>query len=309
MDICVWDRCNNKCLMCTNPDRPWPAWDGSFKYDYKSLIKRIKDSKDKIKEYDSIYLSGGEPTLHPQFLDVFKYLSDNFPGQRIKLLTNGRRFFYADFAKEFLQITNNLDINLSIYGPDKKIHDAVTRLPDSFEQTTKGLENLLRYKKDGQLIDIRFVITKLSYKHLDQFLEMAKEKFSSVDRIILIFPEIENQAQKNLKTIQVTYDQVKPYLEKIYPLFKKFKEVRLYHFPLCTISNKFWPYAWRTWPVKEVTFLPFCNQCRYKKNCVGLHKEYLKNIGRKDFNPIKKGLNIKKRDDFHHPIIRVEGKY
>ena len=30
MDICVWDKCNNRCLMCTNPDRPWPNWDGSF---------------------------------------------------------------------------------------------------------------------------------------------------------------------------------------------------------------------------------------------------------------------------------------
>ena len=168
---------------------------------------------------------------------------------------------------------------------------------------------MLLYKEDGQLIDIRFVITRLSYKHLDQFLEMAQERFSLVDRIILIFPEMENQAQKNLKTIQVTYNQAKPYLGKIYSLFEKFKEIRLYHFPLCTVPEKFWSYAWRTWPAKEVTFLAFCNSCRYKKYCVGIHKEYLKNIGQDDFGSIKKSLNIKERDDFYHPIIKVNGRH
>ena len=305
MDICVWDKCNNNCLMCTNPDRPWPAWDGSFKYDYKSLIKRIKKSEKEIKTYDSIYLSGGEPTLHPEFLKVLEFVSKNFPKQRIKLLTNGRRFSYRDFVKETLNITDNLDIELSIYGPNKKVHEVVTQASDSFEQTIQGLKNLLKYKKEGQLINVRFVITKLSYLYLEEFLKMMKKEFSSTDRILLIFWEIENQAVKNIKAIKTTYHQVNPYMNKLYLLLKDFNEIRLYHFPLCVLSEKFWPFIWRTLSDDGVVFNNSCKKCQYKKYCLGIPRDYSEIIGTKEFKSIKKDLIIQERDDVYHPIQGV----
>ena len=306
MDLCIWDKCNNNCLMCTNPDRPWPAWDGSFDYDLKSLIKRIKKSEKEIKTYDSIYLGGGEPTLHPEFLKVLNFVSEKFPKQRIKLLTNGRRFLYKDFAQDVLSITNNIDIELSIYGPNEKIHESVTRASGSFEQTIKGLKNLLSYKKEGQLINVRFVITKLSYLYLEEFLKMIGKRFSSTDRILLIFWEIENQAVKNMEAIKTTYHQVNPYMDKLYPLLKDFNEIRLYHFPLCVLPEKFWPYIWRTLPEDGVVFNNSCRQCEYKKYCLGIPKEYSKHIGIKEFKPIKKNLQIQETKNIYHPISEVE---
>jgi len=308
MDICVWDRCNNKCFMCTNPDRPWPAWDGSFDYSYKSLIERIKKSEEKIKTYDSIYLSGGEPTLHPEFSRVLRFISEYFPKQRIKLLTNGRKFLYRDFTEEVLNITNNLDVELSIYGSDKKSHEAVTRTLGSFEQTLNGLKNLLNYKKKGQLINVRFVITKLSYKHLEEFLKLMKKKFISTDRIMLIFWEVEHQAVKNIKTVKVTYNQVSPYLKNANALLKTFKEVRLYHFPLCVISEKFWPYVWRTLPEDGILFKSSCNKCKYKKYCLGIPKEYSEHIGINEFKLINKNIEIEETKDTYHPILKVNKK-
>ena len=306
MDLCIWDKCNNNCLMCTNPDRPWPAWDGSFDYDLKSLIKRIKKSEKEIKTYDSIYLGGGEPTLHPEFLKVLNFVSEKFPKQRIKLLTNGRRFLYKDFAQDVLSITNNIDIELSIYGPNEKIHESVTRASGSFEQTIKGLKNLLSYKKEGQLINVRFVITKLSYLYLEEFLKMIGKRFSSTDRILLIFWEIENQAVKNMEAIKTTYHQVNPYMDKLYPLLKDFNEIRLYHFPLCVLPEKFWPYVWRTLPEHGIIFNNSCKQCQYKKYCLGIPKEYSEHIGIKEFKPIKKNLQIQETKNIYHPISEVE---
>ena len=308
MDICVWDKCNNNCLMCTNPDRPWPAWDGSFDYGYDSLIERIKKTEKKIKTFDSIYFSGGEPTLHPQFSDVLKYVSQNFPKQRIKLLTNGRKFLYPDFAKEVLKITNNLDIELSIYGSNKKSHEAVTQAPGSFDQTIKGLENLLKYKNKDQLVNVRYVITKLSYQYLEDFLKLIKNKFSKIDRIMLIFWEIENQAVKNIKTVKITYDKVIPEIEKIYYLLSDSKQIRLYHFPLCTLSEEFWPFIWRTLPEDGVVFIDSCNKCKYKKYCLGIPKDYSEHVGVKEFKPIKKDLIINEADNIYNPIIKVSKK-
>jgi len=308
MDICVWDKCNNNCLMCTNPDWPWPAWDGGFNYDYNSLIKRIKKATKKIKTFDSIYLSGGEPTLHPQFLDVLKYVGQNFPKQRIKLLTNGRKFLYPDFTKEVLKITDNLDIELSIYGPNRKVHEAITRTPGSFKQTIKGLENLLKYKNKDQLINIRYIITKLSYQYLGELLKLVKSDFPAVNRIMLIFWEIENQAVKNIKSVKITYDQVRPEIEKIYSLLLNFKQIRLYHFPLCTLPEKIWPFVWCTLPQDGVVFTKACQQCNFKKYCLGIPKDYSEIIGIKEFKPIKKDLIIKETGNIYNPILKVSKK-
>jgi len=291
--------------MCTNPDWPWPAWDGGFDYNYDSLIKRIEKLKDKIKTYDSIYLSGGEPTLNPRFLDVLRYVSQNFPKQRIKLLTNGRKFLYPDFTKKVLEITDNLDIELSIYGPNQKAHQTITRAPGSFEQTIKGLGNLLEYKSKDQLVNVRYIITKLSYQYLEELLKLIKKRFSSVDRIMLIFWEIENQAVKNIKAVKITYNQVRPEIEKITLLLKDFNEIRLYHFPLCTLPGKIWSSIWRTLPEDGVVFVKACQGCNFKKYCLGIPKDYSEIIGTKEFKAIEKDFIIHKTGDFYHPISRV----
>jgi len=294
--------------MCTNPDWPWPSWDNSYDYGYKAIIKRLEKVKEKIKSDDSIYLTGGEPTLHPRFLDILEYISHHFPKQKIKLLTNGRRFFYKDFTKKVLEISNNFDVDLSIYGPTSNVHDGITRTINSFEQTIKGLDNLLLYRKEGQIIGTRFVITKLSYKYINQFLKLMKKRFPLIDKLTLIFWEVENQAVKNLESVKVNYIQVRPYIEKTRPLLKRFKEIRFYHFPLCTISEEFWPHVWRTLPDDEVAFVSLCKQCQYKKYCLGIHKGYLEKMGTQEFKPIKENFVIRKTNNFHCPILQVNKK-
>ncbi len=305
IDLCIYDKCNNRCLMCTNPDGPWPAWDGSFDYDYKSIIDRLNNAKDRVKSSDSIYITGGEPTLHPDFLEILEYLKQHFSRQRIKLLTNGRRFSYQDFAKDVLNINQNFEIDLSIYGPNSEIHDNVTRSKNSFNQTCAGLGNLLSQKKIGQIVGVRIVLTKISYRHIDQMIDLIKNKFNQVDRVVIIFPEIEAQAVKNLRKVKITYQDVKPYIESIFSKIKYFKEIRFYHFPLCTLDNKFWPFIWRTVPENELIFLKECQKCNYKEYCHGIQKEYLKHVSRRDFFPIKENIKIRKTNDFHRPIEAI----
>ena len=290
--------------MCTNPDSPWPAWDGSLDYGYDAMIKRLEKVKEKIKSDDSIYLTGGEPTLHPQFLNILEYLTQNFSKQRITLLTNGRRFLYKDFTKKVLETNDDFNIDVSLHGPTDYVYDRITRIPDSFKQAIKGLENLLFYK-NKQTIGIRFVITKLSYKHIAQFLEMAKKRFPSISKIIFLFWEPEGQAIKNLETVKISYDQVRPYLEKIQLPIEPLKEIRFYHFPLCTIPKRLWPYTWRTLRAEEVDFIKKCDKCYCKNYCLGIHKNYLKYMASEDFRPISRNIKFKLNHNFHCPINYV----
>lgn len=306
MDICVWDKCNNRCLMCTNPDRPWPNWDGSFDYSFPAIKKRLEKIHKSISEDDSIYLSGGEPSLHPNFLDILKYLKKEFPAQRVKLLTNGRMMSYEKFTQKVMAINDNFEIDLSIYGGDAATHDKVTRSKGSFIQTLKGLENIITLKQPNQLIGTRFVITNLSYKHIEKFLSMIKNQYAQIDRVILIFWEIEHQAIKNFSDVKIDYQSVTEELNKASNFLTAFNELRLYHFPLCVVSSKLWPNIWRTLDKKDVKFLPACNQCQYKKHCLGIPISYLENMGDKKFLPITKKYKIKTSSDKFKPINEIK---
>ncbi|MDI6606494.1 MAG: radical SAM protein, partial [Candidatus Omnitrophota bacterium] len=100
MDICFWNKCNNCCLFCSNPDGHWKKDDG---YNYDRLAQRLMSFKGKIRD---ITVTGGEPTIHPDFLKIIAFLKKELPDVGLSLLTNGRRFFYPPFAKECLELNN-----------------------------------------------------------------------------------------------------------------------------------------------------------------------------------------------------------
>jgi MoaA/NifB/PqqE/SkfB family radical SAM enzyme len=287
--------------MCTNPDRPWPAWDGSFGYDYDSIIKRLEGKREILEKTEVLYLSGGEPTLNPRFLDILTYLNDEFPKLKITLLTNGRTFLYEDLARKVLD-ANNLSIAMSLHGHTESVHDLVTGIKGSFVQMIKGLRNVLNNRKNGQEVEIRIIITGLTYKYVENIINMALNNFPEVDRFVLIFLEMEGQALKNIKKISLKYGDFLPYLKNISETIRRSGRIRLYHFPLCVVPFELWPYVSRTLPEDEVTFLPGCDSCQYRKYCMGIHKMYLENISKKGFNPVNAKIKISENDNFHQPI-------
>lgn len=304
-DFCVWNRCNNNCLMCTNPPE-FKNKKESLLYSRQNLLSRVESWKEEGLGMDNINLTGGEPTIHPDFLFLLRKIRKILPKNKIIIVSNGRMFSYSEFAKDCLK-TKNLCLEIALHGPNAKLHDKVTCVKGSFDQTVKGLNNILKYRNSSQELEIRIIITKLTYKNLGETVNFAKKRFPGVDRIILIFMEMEGMAKKNFKLVGLKYKEFKPYidLKKIGEWRNGLKEIRLYHFPLCVLEPELWQYAWRTLRGEEVTFLPSCRQCRYRKYCLGIHKDYLKLVGDKEFRPIKKKIGLKTQKFFHHPIIGI----
>lgn len=305
-DFCVWNRCNNNCIMCTNPVG-FREEDQSFSYSRKAVISRMKSWKENQKSNkENINLTGGEPTIHPEFLELMKEIREIFPENKIVMATNGRMFSYRWFVQEYLKI-NNLALEIAIHSSTPQLHDRITGVKGSFEQTISGIHNILKYKNSLHELEIRIIITKLNYKNLDETVNFIKKEFPSVDRVVLIFMEMEGYAEKNFKIVGLTYEELKLYLtlSQIKKWEKRLSEIRLYHFPLCVLQPELWKYTWRTLREEEITFLPSCNKCLYKKYCLGIHKDYLKLIGGKEFQPITKKLYFQVQDFFHHPIIEA----
>jgi len=301
-DISIWNKCNNNCVMCTNS----PNFQNEIDSDLLRFEKIIQNIKSLGKIEETINLSGGEPTIHPDFLRLLKWFRRQFSQTKIVVATNGRMFCYPKFARECFFI-NDVIFEIAIHGYNARMHDNITRVKGSFNQTIAGIHNVLKYKNDSHQLEIRIILIRQNYKYLDKILNLIINKFPSVDRVVLLFQEMEGVCGENFKTVGITYKKIRKYLPPLFKRWeKKFKELRLYHFPLCTIDFNLWKYHWRTLRKDEVTFLPSCNECLYKKYCLGIHKDYLKLVGGEEFIPIRKKIPIKTEDNFYHPIVEIK---
>ncbi len=303
MVIPFWKNCNNKCVMCTNPAGIAPDKTGYFSF---VSLKKYIDSKKKHKSaVDIIYLTGGEPTIRPDFFDSVAYISKTFPLVRVCVMSNGRRFFYPDFTKKCLSFPN-IEFIIPIHGWDAKSHDAVSGVPGSFAQTIGGLKNILAFRHPSQQIEIRVIIHRINYKKLNKIFDFIQKKMPSVERVVAIFAEYEGQAIKNYKSISLSHKKFYPEFRRLRKYLNKFKEIRFYHFPLCTIPKEFWPYTWRTLEKDEICFPKKCVGCSVKKICLGVHKNYSKLFGDKELEPIKETVPLKLSNNYDHPIEDVE---
>jgi len=305
--LSIYNKCNNNCVICTNPDKFWQM---KKKFSLSHLLGRINRFYKGEKEFvdnnvASFSISGGEPTLSPHLVAVVKKINILSPKTKIICLSNGRMFSYVDYTKNFLGTCENLELIISVHGHNSKIHDKITRNPGSFSQTQKGIENILRFKKITQSLEIRVVIHRLNYRFLVEIIKFIKSYFPGTTRLVLVFFEIEGQAVKNLQRIKLTYSQLLPYLDKVYSFIKVFPEVRFYHFPLCVVPPKFYPYVWRTLPRYEVNFLKNCRSCSIKEFCLGIHNGYLKYIGEREFRPKSNNFKIIKNTDWFQPIKQI----
>lgn len=306
--VSVNNKCNSHCIMCTNPD-DFLKKKGGFSYNF--LLKRLErfhEGKDEFLENyrDGFCLTGGEPTLSPYFIRIIKKIDQLFPKTEITCLSNGRRFSEPDYAKRFSQLEANLQLCISIHGHNQGLHDKITQSSGSFKETIKGLKNLLAFRRKNILLEVRVVIHRLNYKSLDKIAEFIKSNFSGIDRVVYIFFEIEGEASKNLSLLSLRYLQLRPYIEKIEGFIDDFPEVRFYHFPLCIIPIKFFPYVWRTLPQFEISFPLQCNYCYLKNLCLGILNSYSSSFDSKEFKPIRdEKLIIQRTNLWHRPIKRA----
>lgn len=300
-DICVWNKCNNKCLMCTNP----ADFDRGSDYLAKDVIKTLqglKTYKPKDNNRNYFLLTGGEPTLNPELFLILAFLVRKFPESRLGILSNGRMFAYRDFSRKIFKYAN-FDLAIPVHGFDAKSHDAVTRAPGSFNDMISGLENI-KTLRNGQGMEIRIILTRQTIKNLEKITKFVIDNIPWASRVVFIFMEIEGQAEDNVDLVGIRYSDVKN-IDKVVRLAKnKFDDVRIYHFPLCVSPRSIWGDTWRTLRGEEVTFAEKCGNCNYKDLCLGIHVNYLRIFGDKEFKPIRKKYKLKvNKDDYHHPIV------
>lgn len=126
----IIDECNMKCNICYHSSEP-----GSGNYRSMEEIRKMHETLLKVESApDLIQVTGGEPSIHPQIIEILRYLKSG-PVRHLMLNTNGIRISEdEDFVKELQALGKGFEVYLQF---------------DSLEETA------LRRLRNGNVRSIR----------------------------------------------------------------------------------------------------------------------------------------------------------
>lgn len=199
--------CNNNCIFCLDGERK-----DRFHRTRKEIKKRIDEG---VKEGATrLVLSGGEPTIHPNILEFIRY-GKKKGYKRIQIITNGRMLAYRSLVNSLKEAGLD-EVTFSLHGHTKEIHDAMTRMPGSFEQITTGIKNA---QKAGFIINTDTTITKINYKYLPKTISYIHSL--GVDEVNLMSIVPFGNAWKYRERLIYEFEEVVPYVEQVIDFCKK----------------------------------------------------------------------------------------
>lgn len=125
-------KCNERCVHCYIPheNKLYNITDEM----YYSTLKQLQEM-----QVLSITLSGGEPMLHPHFIEYLKAAKDcDFSVNILSNLT-----LLNDEIIKTMKKTRLSSVQVSLYSMNPEHHDAITKLPGSFKKTKNAILNLI----------------------------------------------------------------------------------------------------------------------------------------------------------------------
>lgn len=273
--ILVTDQCNSFCLMCSQPPRQVDDFDRIR--EHLRLIDLIDP------ETRELGITGGEPTLFKDdFLRLVEHCKERLPNTALHVLTNGRMFYYREFARR-LGAVGHPDVMLGVplYSDVDSEHDYVVQARGAFEETVLGLHNLSRY---GVLVEIRVVVHRQTYRRLPRLAEFIARNFPFAAHVALMGMEMYGFVNRNLEALWVDpYDYQPELYEATEILLTAGMRVSIYNHQLCVLDRRLWPFARKSISDWKNIYLEECTSCAMREECGGLfqsaakrHSSYIK---------------------------------
>jgi MoaA/NifB/PqqE/SkfB family radical SAM enzyme len=221
--------CNNNCIFCMEEDR-----DGRYVNNSAMTAERVGWILEENRGAEEVCFTSGEPTTRPE-LPSFVAQAKSLGYHHISIMTNGRRLSHFPYAAGLAKAGMNR-FYISIHGHTKKLHEGLTRTPESFEQTVAGLDSIAKLKRFGIELHTSTVITDRNLPHLLEIYRFLRSH--GVDQVVF------NVMQANGRA-NTFFEQIFPRYTDIAAAFVKFeKEVLepkpmafLVDIPLCTTEG------------------------------------------------------------------------
>ena len=256
------ERCNSNCLMCSQPPID--------KDDAHALTERNLKLIDLMTPApDYLCITGGEPTLlEERLLTIVAKLRDTMPSTYVHMLTNGRRFAWADFASRFAAVRHpNLSLGIPLYADHAALHDYIVQARDAFDQTILGLHQLARH---GVETEIRVVLHALTIPRLTNLAEYICRNLTFVDHVAFMGMEHIGYAPRNMNELWIDPVDYQDQLESSVAFLARFGiDVRIYNLQLCLLKRSLWKYSKQSISDWKNAYAEQCEDCAVKDQCGG----------------------------------------
>ncbi|MCL5773674.1 MAG: radical SAM protein [Firmicutes bacterium] len=308
-DLEVGTACNNKCLFCSAAFRTFAD------FSTEQILKFLQDRAGS--DGDFLCITGGEPTIRPDFPKIISNAVKS-GYDYILLQSNGRTFADAEFTKKALDLGLK-EFLISVHGADASVHDALTQVPGSFEQTIQGIKNIIRL---GGSVSTLTVITIKNFRQLADITKIMLD--IGADPPVFAFPMLVGRATGNFNVLVPRYVDTAPYLIESLEIIRQRNPSRAYDssvqdVPFCFLKGmeryvhevnyaEMRSIYYHKDPVEikesrstqdsckrdnevsqrlqKKTKLPSCRECIYFLPCEGVQKEYIEHYGANEFVPV-----------------------
>lgn len=234
--LAIWYGCNQRCFGCPvsrNENR-------SQSLTVEDIRGRLEDQlRD---EPFSVTISGGEPTLHPQFLEIM----DLFKAARIPvcILTNAERFGERAFCDAFLRHIelSHTSIVTTIHASDPAIHEGQNGSVGSFAKSISGLQYL---SFRGVQVTIKHCITAKNYADTADFIRCIDESFHPSVAIQLWGLDYSGLPKENAQELYIPFAEMRPKLEEALDAYleireRNYRQLSMHNLPLCAVDPFYW---------------------------------------------------------------------
>ena len=279
-------RCPNRCRFCSEAERM-----GAFRgYPVSwgrvaTVLRRHAERGVRV-----LHLTGGEPTVHPRFLDALQMAHKL--GMRTSVSTNGAMLSREEFAQRAIALLD--DGMFSLHGPTAEVHERMTMRPGSFDQVVTAIR-LAQQLKPVFEVHVNIVVTKLNVEALGETVSLAGELGASLIVVSNVSPE--GRGRDNYAELAVRLEELARVLPTL-PARAPAAIVRFFALPLCLLgehamlsNDLYWDprvtvewqsqpgkvvygdvYSWR--PQRKRVHVTECTGCLQRNVCMGVFEEY-----------------------------------
>ena len=310
--------CNNNCIFCMEEDR-----EGRYVNNSAMTPDRVRWVLEKHRGSEEVCFTSGEPTTRPELPEFVKW-AKGLGYRRISMMTNGRRIGHLPYAAALAKRGMNR-FYVSIHGHTQKLHEGLTRTPDSFEQTVAGLDSVARLKPHGVELHTSTVLTKRNLPHLLDIYRFLRSH--GVDQVVFNVMQANGRADTHFEQIFPTYTETASrFRDFVAEAGEERPSAFLVDIPLCTTEgipdfNRGYVEKYRHFDLETQVDLPVrerdldarrgegagrglllvtrsdlddaerakrseCRRCKYDSQCEGVWKNYLKRNGWDEFEPV-----------------------
>lgn len=216
ISIEILQRCPNRCIYCSSHSNPQATHLIPFE-----IIKNIIDDAKSL-GCKTVCLSGGEPFLHPQILDIISYIAKQ---QLIcYVYTSGiymKDEVYSSLPNEYIEAIRGMvdKVIFNVEADSSTLYDQIMGTDvGGFDMMKKSINDCV---SSGLVVETHVVPMQVNFKHLKSIFEMCYQL--GVSKVSILRLVLQGRALVNLSLVKLTGEDSREVTKLIKALKEAYK--------------------------------------------------------------------------------------